>query len=250
MFSVWDKSEDCIVSLPYGAMEEEHTRLAAPRPANHSLAAGKLPVAQTRYPPRIVDSSPILARHATVLRSHGIWSDYSPTTNRAGRRRWSACFLGDLPFAPPLHSVATPYLPHFTLIESQDLDVKSAQTYLKTKRRVGGPGQLAYRLSEPGSIPGMVDHGFSLGGIVLDDTADGRVFSGISRFPLTHMFLVSSLMISLSKLGHGDWFCTASEIGLPLLQSMMQRETELYGRHLLGLHKSLPPLRIDKTFTC
>ncbi|KAJ8895015.1 hypothetical protein PR048_000324 [Dryococelus australis] len=29
---------------------------------------------------------------------------------RAGRCRWSACFLGDLPFHPPLHSGAAPYL--------------------------------------------------------------------------------------------------------------------------------------------
>ncbi|KAJ8890622.1 hypothetical protein PR048_010131 [Dryococelus australis] len=34
-------------------------------------------------------------------------------------------FLGDLPFTPPLHSGAAPYSPRFTLIDSQDLDVKS-----------------------------------------------------------------------------------------------------------------------------
>ncbi|KAJ8892173.1 hypothetical protein PR048_004753 [Dryococelus australis] len=33
-------------------------------------------------------------------------------------------FLGDLPFPPPLHSGAFPYSPHFTLIGSQDPDVK------------------------------------------------------------------------------------------------------------------------------
>ncbi|KAJ8869749.1 hypothetical protein PR048_028757 [Dryococelus australis] len=42
----------------------------------------------------------------------------------AGRCRWSAGFLGDLPFPPPLHSGAAPFSPYFTHICSQDL-VKS-----------------------------------------------------------------------------------------------------------------------------
>ncbi|KAJ8893902.1 hypothetical protein PR048_006503 [Dryococelus australis] len=45
--------------------------------------------------------------------------------NSAGRRHWSAGFLGDLPFPPPLNSSATPFSPHFTVIGSQDLFVKS-----------------------------------------------------------------------------------------------------------------------------
>ncbi|KAJ8893787.1 hypothetical protein PR048_006388 [Dryococelus australis] len=51
--------------------------------------------------------------------------------NRAGRCRWSAGFLGNLPFLPPLHSGAAPYLPHFTLIGSQDpdVDLKSVSLY-------------------------------------------------------------------------------------------------------------------------
>ncbi|KAJ8887697.1 hypothetical protein PR048_013915 [Dryococelus australis] len=36
---------------------------------------------------------------------------------------------------------------------------------------------------EPGSIPGGVAHGYSHVGIVPDDAADRRVFSGVSRFP-------------------------------------------------------------------
>ncbi|KAJ8881884.1 hypothetical protein PR048_018370 [Dryococelus australis] len=43
----------------------------------------------------------------------------------AGRCRWSADFLGGLPFPTPLHSGADPYSPHFALTGSQDLDVKS-----------------------------------------------------------------------------------------------------------------------------
>ncbi|KAJ8888757.1 hypothetical protein PR048_008249 [Dryococelus australis] len=45
--------------------------------------------------------------------------------NRAGQCRWSAGFLGDLPFPPPFHSVAAPYPPRLTLICSQNLNVKN-----------------------------------------------------------------------------------------------------------------------------
>ncbi|KAJ8866660.1 hypothetical protein PR048_032521 [Dryococelus australis] len=38
---------------------------------------------------------------------------------------WSAGFLEDLPFPPPFHSGDAPYSPLFTLVGSQDLDVKS-----------------------------------------------------------------------------------------------------------------------------
>ncbi|KAJ8875250.1 hypothetical protein PR048_023145 [Dryococelus australis] len=41
--------------------------------------------------------------------------------NRAGRCRWSAGFLGDLPFPPPLHSSAAPCSHHPPLIGTQDL---------------------------------------------------------------------------------------------------------------------------------
>ncbi|KAJ8875727.1 hypothetical protein PR048_023626 [Dryococelus australis] len=40
--------------------------------------------------------------------------------------RWSAGFLGDLPFHPPLHSGAAPYSLRFTLIGSQDHATHSA----------------------------------------------------------------------------------------------------------------------------
>ncbi|KAJ8894495.1 hypothetical protein PR048_007149 [Dryococelus australis] len=45
--------------------------------------------------------------------------------NRAGRCRWSAGFLGDLPFLPTLLSGAAPHSSRFTLIGSQELDVES-----------------------------------------------------------------------------------------------------------------------------
>ncbi|KAJ8880004.1 hypothetical protein PR048_020626 [Dryococelus australis] len=46
--------------------------------------------------------------------------------NRAGRCLWSAgFFFGELPFPTLLHSNAAPYSHSFTLIDSQDLDVKS-----------------------------------------------------------------------------------------------------------------------------
>ncbi|KAJ8868911.1 hypothetical protein PR048_030452 [Dryococelus australis] len=41
--------------------------------------------------------------------------------DRAGRCRWLAGFLGDLPLPPTLHSGAVPFSPRFTLIASQDL---------------------------------------------------------------------------------------------------------------------------------
>ncbi|KAJ8890809.1 hypothetical protein PR048_010318 [Dryococelus australis] len=46
--------------------------------------------------------------------------------NRIRRCRRSEAFLGDLPFPPPHHSGAAPYSSRFTLIRSQDLDVKSS----------------------------------------------------------------------------------------------------------------------------
>ncbi|KAJ8896994.1 hypothetical protein PR048_002340 [Dryococelus australis] len=46
---------------------------------------------------------------------------------RTGRCRWSAGFLGDLPYLTPLHSGAAPYSPRFTLIGSQDLDMSARQ---------------------------------------------------------------------------------------------------------------------------
>ncbi|KAJ8889301.1 hypothetical protein PR048_008799 [Dryococelus australis] len=48
----------------------------------------------------------------------------------AGQCRWSADFLGDLPF--PLDSGAAPYSPHFTLIGSQDVNVKSPQPQISS----------------------------------------------------------------------------------------------------------------------
>ncbi|KAJ8889969.1 hypothetical protein PR048_009474 [Dryococelus australis] len=45
--------------------------------------------------------------------------------NRDGRYRWLGGFLEYLPFHPLFHSGVAPYSPHFTLIGSQDLGVKS-----------------------------------------------------------------------------------------------------------------------------
>ncbi|KAJ8894980.1 hypothetical protein PR048_000288 [Dryococelus australis] len=55
--------------------------------------------------------------------------------NRTGRYRWSAGFLGDLPFPPPLHSSTAPYSPH--LIGSQEL---SNRPNISTPLRSNGPG--------------------------------------------------------------------------------------------------------------
>ncbi|KAJ8866454.1 hypothetical protein PR048_032297 [Dryococelus australis] len=50
---------------------------------------------------------------------------FSLMADRAGRCRWSACFLRDLQFPPPLHSGDTTRSPRFTLIGSEVLNFKS-----------------------------------------------------------------------------------------------------------------------------
>ncbi|KAJ8889272.1 hypothetical protein PR048_008770 [Dryococelus australis] len=65
----------------------------------------------------------------------GYWVHPYPVSaqwNRAGRCRWSAGFLGDLPFPPPLHSGAAPCSPFFTLIGSQDLKAAGKTTHLRS----------------------------------------------------------------------------------------------------------------------
>ncbi|KAJ8879761.1 hypothetical protein PR048_020369, partial [Dryococelus australis] len=66
-----------------------------------------------------------LSPRRTGFDSRRSCSQISACGNRAGQCRWLADFLGDLPFPPPLRSGAAPYLPRFTLADSQDLDVKS-----------------------------------------------------------------------------------------------------------------------------
>ncbi|KAJ8897654.1 hypothetical protein PR048_003003 [Dryococelus australis] len=60
----------------------------------------------------------------TELDSRQYGSRIFARSNRVVRCRWSVSYLGDLPFTPPLRSAAAPYSRHFTLIGSQDLDVK------------------------------------------------------------------------------------------------------------------------------
>ncbi|KAJ8883722.1 hypothetical protein PR048_015576 [Dryococelus australis] len=55
-----------------------------------------------------------------------------PCVDRSGRCRWSAGFLGDLLFPPPVPSGAAPYSSRFTLTGYQDVDVESRPT-LATK---------------------------------------------------------------------------------------------------------------------
>ncbi|KAJ8867470.1 hypothetical protein PR048_031272 [Dryococelus australis] len=91
-------------------------------------------------------------------------------------RKWESCHTMSLVggfsrgslVAPPLHSKAAPYSPHFTLTGSQDLTVKSrpklfthSLTHSKHKHKI-----LFCR--DPGSIPGGVASGFSHFGNVPD----------------------------------------------------------------------------------
>ncbi|KAJ8870996.1 hypothetical protein PR048_027299 [Dryococelus australis] len=56
-----------------------------------------------------------------------VHSGFAFSGNRAGRCRWSAGFLGDIPFSPLFHYGSAPYSPRFTLIGSQDFAVESRQ---------------------------------------------------------------------------------------------------------------------------
>ncbi|KAJ8894555.1 hypothetical protein PR048_007212, partial [Dryococelus australis] len=67
----------------------------------------------------------VFPRRRTGFDSRWSHPRISTCGNLAGRCRWSAGFLGDLPFPPPLNSGAAPYSSRITLIGFQDLDVKS-----------------------------------------------------------------------------------------------------------------------------
>ncbi|KAJ8875365.1 hypothetical protein PR048_023260 [Dryococelus australis] len=92
-------------------------------------------------------------------------------------RVWSMGRLGDLSFPSPLHTGAASFSPCFTLIGSQDIDVKScpelnhSTPYLVVRL-------LASHLGEPGSIPGGVASGFSDVGVALYDAAGLEGFLG------------------------------------------------------------------------
>ncbi|KAJ8868070.1 hypothetical protein PR048_031879 [Dryococelus australis] len=58
--------------------------------------------------------------------------------NLAGQLRWSTGFLGDLPFHPLLHSSAAPFSPHFSLIGSQHLSVKTLALHRHRVDKGGG----------------------------------------------------------------------------------------------------------------
>ncbi|KAJ8883345.1 hypothetical protein PR048_015188 [Dryococelus australis] len=132
--------------------------------------------------------------------------------NRAGRYLWSACFLGDLLFAPALSFRHCSILISIALIGSQDLDsevyayyetlfspcissVDCGLDYFSSSGLLLDPGTIAAHwrgrggvvvrlltshLDEPYSIPGGVVPGIPHMGIVSDNAAVRCVFSGIS----------------------------------------------------------------------
>ncbi|KAJ8871515.1 hypothetical protein PR048_027837 [Dryococelus australis] len=100
------------------------------------------------------------------------------------------------------------------------------------RRRTGqAPSRRAFRQCEPGSIPGRVTPGSLHVGIVTDDAAGMRVFSGVSRFPrpfipvLLHTHLNHPHRLSgprclraaqISSLAHSllqDWKCASTATG-------------------------------------
>ncbi|KAJ8874651.1 hypothetical protein PR048_025517 [Dryococelus australis] len=66
--------------------------------------------------------------------------------NRAEQCCWPVGLLEDLPFPPPFYSFIARYSPRFTLIGSQDLDVKSSQIFLLHRLQSHRQTQHNYRL--------------------------------------------------------------------------------------------------------
>ncbi|KAJ8898267.1 hypothetical protein PR048_003627 [Dryococelus australis] len=97
-----------------------------------SLLADDRPImnaVEYRIVSRVVWTNRAMLRSGTDANRTGVLAvvDIGSVYSRAGRCRWSAGFLSDLPFHSPLHSIAAPYSPRFALIGSQDLDVESRQ---------------------------------------------------------------------------------------------------------------------------
>ncbi|KAJ8872573.1 hypothetical protein PR048_026179 [Dryococelus australis] len=153
--------------------------------------------------------------------------------------RFRRVFPGHSPFNPPFHSTTALFLPYFTLISCQNLAVEFRPQSLKSsfilsqEVSVCGPSigtelllissealfthfiilgaAVAERLvcspptnGEPGSIPCRVTLGFSHVGIVPDDPASRRVFSGISRFPPILSFRRCSIITYIALIGSQD----------------------------------------------
>ncbi|KAJ8893137.1 hypothetical protein PR048_005720 [Dryococelus australis] len=68
--------------------------------------------------------------------------------NREVQCRWSAGFLDNPPFPPPLHSGVAPYSPHSTLIDSQDLAVKRRPNLFTHSLNESAPTAWGRRASE------------------------------------------------------------------------------------------------------
>ncbi|KAJ8883179.1 hypothetical protein PR048_015019 [Dryococelus australis] len=121
---------------------------------------------------------------------------------RAGRCRWPAGFLGDLPFPRTFHSGAAPYSPHFTLASPQNLMLRADQISALHSTSKSLLVVMVYHDShthmytyiEPLTFffnPQPGHSGFSHVGIVPDDAVGRRVFSGppVSPRPFISMLL-------------------------------------------------------------
>ncbi|KAJ8870576.1 hypothetical protein PR048_029599 [Dryococelus australis] len=119
-----------------------------------------------------------LPRMLTWFDSLWICPWISARGDRTRRCRWSLLFLGDLPFRTPFHSRAAPFLPHFTLIGSQDLDVENwgnggSGRHLASDAEGPARGTTAARTISPWSLfdACCARHGERLP-VVADDTWD------------------------------------------------------------------------------
>ncbi|KAJ8867799.1 hypothetical protein PR048_031604 [Dryococelus australis] len=146
--------------------------------------------------------------------------------NGAGQCRWPAGFLGDLPFAPPLHSSVAPYSPHSTLIGSQDIDVKShpnlfatsflgAAVFIVVKVLKGSPG-----FSHFGTAPG--------------DAAGPRVFLEALQFPSALLFRHYS-MSTLSDIAFECLEETTTQAQQPAMERSRVRAVRRVGGPARGL---------------
>ncbi|KAJ8878428.1 hypothetical protein PR048_019006 [Dryococelus australis] len=94
-------------------------------PGEQRAREGRLCRRTPYHPPPPNYSGSNLVRHDTRRRNSRFHVCSLLASRVTPTRRLSAGFLGDIPFPPPLHSSAAPYSPNFTLIGSQDLDVKN-----------------------------------------------------------------------------------------------------------------------------
>ncbi|KAJ8865737.1 hypothetical protein PR048_033258 [Dryococelus australis] len=160
-------------------------------------------------------SREIMGREYTVCGAKVVRRlDYSPPPRRTGfslveivADEATGCrgFLEDLPFPPPLHSGAGPHSPRFPLMLRAAQISPLTHTHTRTWLRRSPPTTAIRARSPPGSHVG----------IVLDNAACRRVFSGYFRSPLA--FHRRSILRSHFMSSPGMMGTYGSQLDSPLL---------------------------------